>query len=141
MSFLKTLTFTSINDLTPSLLEQKRCKLISKFKEQLSLLNDPDLTVARKRWMTVDGEKVLEEKTLPVRPWWRETLDGRVAFSVRVGLKKVEFQRGMTAILVPSLKELPTLIEGLIKAVNDGELDHLLVPKEGPKIPQRKSPA
>ena len=37
MSFLKTLTFTTANDLAPLLIEKKRYKLIKALNEQLSL--------------------------------------------------------------------------------------------------------
>jgi hypothetical protein len=129
MSFLKTLTFTSANELTPSPIEQKRHKLISKLKDQLELLENSDLTVTRKRWIKVDGEKVLEQKTVPVRPWWTKTLDGRVVLVVRSGLKKVEFEKGKTAIVLPSFDDLPKVLEGLIDAISKGELDHFLEAK------------
>lgn len=130
MSFLKTLTFTSVNDLTPSPLEQKRYKLNSKLKDQLTLLDNPDLTVTRKRWTKVDGEKVLEQKTVPVRPWWKRTLDGKVVLVIHSGLRKIEFEKGKSAIVLPSADELPKILKGLIDAVSTGELDHLLETKE-----------
>jgi hypothetical protein len=139
MSFLKTLTFTSVNDLTPSPLEQKRYKLVWKLKEQLALLNNPDLTVARKRWSKVEGEKVLEQKTVPVRPWWKQTLDGKVVLVIKSGLRKVEFEKGKTAIVLPSVDELPKILKGLIDAVSTGELDHFLETKQPvASAPKRK---
>jgi hypothetical protein len=139
MSFLKTLTFTSVNELTPSPLEQKRYKLISKLKEQLSLLENPDLTAVRKRWAVVDGEKVLEQKTIPVRPWWKQTFDGRLVIVIRSGLKKVEFEKGKTAIVLSSADELRRVLKGLIDAVSTGELDHFIEEKtSGATVPKRR---
>ncbi len=140
MSFLKTLTFTSANDLTPSPIEQKRYKLISKLKDQLALLENPDLTVTRKRVREVDGEKLVEQKTVPVRPWWKQTLDGNVVLVIRSGLKRIEFEKGKTAIVLPSIDELPKVLNGLIDAVQTGELDHLLETKAAlPAVPKRKT--
>jgi hypothetical protein len=141
MSFLSTLKYTSILDSKPSALERQRARLVANLKDQLIRLEDPLHSKSRTKWVKEGLEKQLIEKQTPIRPWWRETVDGQIAFTVRAGLKKIEFQKGMTAILLPSKQELPSLINGLIKAVSDGELDHLLTPKEGQKVPQRKKAA
>jgi hypothetical protein len=38
-----------------------------------------------------------------------------------------EFEKGKTAIAVPSLDQLPTVIDALIAAVRNGELDEVLI--------------
>lgn len=134
MSFLNSLKFTADNQ--PSPIERKRAKLISNLKDQLTRLENPHHAKIRMQWVKGDGEKRLVEKRTPVRPWWRETIDGQVAFFVRSGLKKVEFEKGMTAILIPNLAALPALIQGLIEATEQGELHHLIAPKDE----QRKAP-
>ena len=126
MSFLKTLTFTTANDLAPSLIEKKRYKLIKALSEQLSLLENPSFSKTRKKWVMIDGEKVLTQKNMPIRPWWKETLDGKVALTVRSGLKRLEFEKGKSAIVVANLETLTKIIKGLLDAVKIGELDHLL---------------
>ena len=45
---------------------------------------------------------------------------------VRSGLKPIEFEKGKAAIAVPSLDKLPTVIDTLIAAVRNGELDEQL---------------
>ena len=67
MSFLKTLTFTTANDLAPSLIEKKRYKLIKALNDQLSLLENPSFSKTRKKWVMIDGEKVLTQKNTPIR--------------------------------------------------------------------------
>jgi hypothetical protein len=141
MSFLNTLKYTSVLDSKPSVIERQRARLIANLKDQLIRLEDPLHAKSCMKWIKENGQSRLIEKRTSIRPWWRETIDGQVAFTVRAGLKKIEFQKGMTAILLPSKQELPSLINGLIKAVSDGELDHLLMPKEGQKVPQRKKAA
>jgi hypothetical protein len=42
-------------------------------------------------------------------------------------LKPIEFEKGKAAIAVPSLDKLPTVIDTLITAVRNGELDEQLV--------------
>jgi hypothetical protein len=141
MSFLKSLKFIALNETEPSPLEKKRSQMVANLRDQLILLENPHHSRTRKKSVKIDGEKHVQEKQVPVRPWWRGAPDGQVAFFVRSGLKKIEFEKGMTAILLPSINELPALIEGLIKAVGDGELDHLIAPKEGQKVPTRKKAA
>ena len=83
MTFLNTLTFTTANDLAPSIIEKKRFKLIKALNEQLSLLDNIFFSKTRKKWVMIDGENVLTQKNMSVRPWWKETLDGKVALTVR----------------------------------------------------------
>ena len=126
MSFLKTLTFTTANDLIPSPIEKKRQHLVSALNDQLALLEQPDLTKSRKKWVEVDGERILTQRSVPIRPWWRPTSDGKVMFFVRSGVRRLEFEKGKAAISLSRLDELPKLIQGLIDATKTGELDHLL---------------
>ena len=74
----------------------------------------------------MDGERILTLKDNPVRPWWKQTLDGKVTFFVRSGLRRIEFEKGKAAIVLSNVGELPKLITGLIDATLTGELDHLL---------------
>lgn len=141
MSFLKTLTFSTANDLAPSPIEKKRHLLITALKDQLALLDDPELTKRRKKWLNVDGERILTLKDIPVRPWWKETLDGKVMFFVRSGLCRIEFEKGKAAIVLASVEELPKVIKGLIDAAQTGELDHLLEGKLKPVVATKQKAA
>lgn len=139
MSFLSSLKFTAALDTQPSPIEKKRAKLIANLRDQLIRLENPLHGKTRMHWVKEGSEKRLAEKRTPIRPWWRETIDGQIAFYVRSGLKKVEFDKGMTAILVPNVAALPALINGLIEATEKGELDHLFAPQEEQrKIPRKK---
>ena len=141
MSFLKTLTFTTASDLTPSPIEKKRQQLISALKDQLALLEKPDLTKTRKKWVETDGERILTQKCIPVRPWWKQTLDGKVIFFVRSGVRRIEFEKGKAAIVVASIDELPKLIKGIMDATQTGELDHLLEIKAKPLVTSKSKAA
>ena len=47
-------------------------------------------------------------------------------FFIRAGHKPVEFEKGKSAIAVPSLEKLPSVIDTLIDAIRNGELDDQL---------------
>ncbi|MDC1213857.1 hypothetical protein N8000_05215 [Rhodospirillales bacterium] len=49
--------------------------------------------------------------------------------SVKAGLKKVEFEKGKTAIKVGAVSKLQGVLQTLIEATNAGELDqHMAAP-------------
>jgi hypothetical protein len=73
-----------------------------------------------------DGEKSMVEKQQRVAPWWRVHPNGTYALFVRSGLKPIEFEKGKTAIAVPSLDKIPSVIDTLIAAIRAGELDQQL---------------
>jgi hypothetical protein len=85
-----------------------------------------------------DGERVMVEKQQRVPLWWRQHPNGSYALFVRSGLKPVEFEKGKAAIAVPSLDKLPSVIDTLITAVRNGELDEQLV--QGSKAGMVKKP-
>jgi hypothetical protein len=60
--------------------------------------------------------------------------------TVKVGSKRIEFEKGKAAIAVGPLEKLPGVIDALIKAVRVGELDEQLnqTSKFGRPMPARK---
>lgn len=141
MTFLNTLTFTNALEVKPSPLQRKRASLVRNLKDQLSLLNNPNLVRSRTKRIETNGHKEMVELRVPVRPWWRETIDGKLTFFLKSGLKRVQFEKGQTAILVSSKEALPELINGLINAVEQGELDNLIMDRTEVKPIQRKKAA
>jgi hypothetical protein len=141
MTFLKTLTFTDALDAKPSPILKKRARLLANLREQLSLLNDPTLCKLRTRWIKTDEGKRLMQQNIPVRPWWRDTIDGQYLFFVKSGLKKVEFEKGKAGIVVPDKESITSLIKGLMEATQRGELDILLQEKDRQAVPTRKRAA
>ena len=67
---------------------------------------------------------VEQQQRVPL--WWRQHPNGSYALFVRSGLKPIEFEKGKPAIAVPSLDKLPSVIDTLITAIRNGELDHNL---------------
>jgi len=139
--FLSTLKFTALENHRPSPLERRRAKLVEQLSDQLIRLDDPSYAKTRSKWLKDEQGKRLIERVIPVRPWWQETADGRLAFFVKSGLKKVEFKKGQTAIVVDNKAALPALIKGLIAAVQGGELDQFLTVEHERPLPSRSKAA
>jgi hypothetical protein len=129
MAVLKSLAFTalpqSVND--PVL---HRRGTISRLEEQLQLLKDPNHVRTVQRWTVVDGEKRQTTKEQTIRPWWKIDPSGHVFMCIKSGSKAVEFEKGKSAIAVPSTEQLPKVIETLIAAVRSGELDASSRPRQ-----------
>ena len=84
------------------------------------------------------GERTAFERHQRVLPWWTWTSDGKYVFFVRAGWKPIEFERGKAAIAVPSLDKLPSIINTVIAAVRNGELDAQLASAAKPPQVQKR---
>ena len=116
-------------------------RLLHHFGRRLLLSEGDPLFVRKvKRWERKEsGEKVLIEKPLRNSKWWQPDQNGGFVMTVKVGAKRIEFEKGKAAIVVPSIDKLPTVIDTLIKAVRAGELDEQLKSSKGPRpLPSRK---
>jgi hypothetical protein len=127
MAVLKNLTFTTLPATGGNPVLDRRTKIIARLEEQKLILKDPNYTRTVRNWMKKDGERVMVEKLQRVPLWWRQHPNGSYALFVRSGLKPIEFEKGKAAIAVPSLDKLPVIIDTLITAVRNGELDEQLV--------------
>jgi hypothetical protein len=78
------------------------------------------------------GVRSVVEKQQRVSPWWVQLADGSYLFTIRSGWKPIEFDKGKAAIVVLSEDKLPTIIDTLIAAVRNGELDEHLA--QGSKV-------
>jgi hypothetical protein len=141
-SILKSFTFVpqpKINS-DPSIIKRER--IVSRLEDQKKLLADPLFVRRVKRWERKEnGEKVLIEKPLRTSKWWQADQNGTYLLTVKVGSKRIEFEKGKAAIVVPSIDKLPTVIDTLIKAVRAGELDEQLnqSSKSPRPMPSRKA--
>jgi hypothetical protein len=126
MAVLKSLTFTALPASGGNQVIDRRTKVIARLEEQKLILKDPNYTRAVRNWVKKDGERVMVEKQQRVPLWWRQHPNGAYALFVRSGLKPIEFEKGKAAIAVPTLDKLPSVIDTLITAVRNGELDEQL---------------
>jgi hypothetical protein len=126
-SILKSLTFVPQPKINSDPLIIKRERMIGRLEDQKKLLADPSFVRRIKRWERKEnGEKVLIERPLRTSRWWQPDQNGGFVMTVKVGSKRIEFEKGKAAIVVPSVEKLPSVIDTLIKAVRAGELDEQL---------------
>jgi hypothetical protein len=140
-SILKSFTFVPQPKINSDPLIIKRERMVSRLEDQKKLLADPLFVRRVKRWERKEnGEKVLIEKPIRTSKWWQPDQNGGYVMTVKVGSKRIEFEKGKAAIVVPSIDKLPTVIDTLIKAVRAGELDEQLnqSSKSPRPIPSRK---
>ena len=137
MSVLKSLQFVSVpksfsND--PKL--ARRTKFTAQLEQQLALAMDENYVVRRQRWVKqADGSKQLVDSPKRVKRWWRTDAGGCCFFILRYGNKLVPIADGKSAVAVGERPNLAKVIETVIAAVRDGELDAAI---EGAKaMPQK----
>jgi Family of unknown function (DUF6641) len=105
----------------------RRTRVIARLEEQKLLLNDSTYMRSVRSWSKdADGTKVLVKTKQRVLPWWSAQPNGSLVFFIRSGWKPIEFEKGKAAIAVPSLEKLPSVIDTMITAVRNGELDEQL---------------
>ena len=138
---LKSLTFTVLPKLEVNPVQERRTKTIARLEEQKQLFNDPSFTrTVRTSVKGEDGVRTIVEKQQRVAPWWITLSDGSCLFTIRSGWKPIEFDRGKSAIVVLTQDKIPAVIDTLIAAVRDGELDeHLAQSSEQAYAKKRKA--
>lgn len=138
---LKSFTFVPQPKPSSDPLIIKRDRMIARLEDQKKLLADPNYVRTIKRWERKEGgEKVLLERPLRTTKWWQPDQSGGYVMTVKVGSKRIEFEKGKTAIAFGSLEKLAGVIDALVKAVRAGELDEQLnqLRQFGRPIPARK---
>ncbi|WP_456712594.1 DUF6641 family protein [Bradyrhizobium sp. USDA 4353] len=140
-SILKSFTFVPQPKVSSDPLILKRERMVSRLEDQKKLLADPLYQRRVKRWEKKEGgEKALVEKPLRTGKWWQQDPTGSFVMTIKVGSRRIEFEKGKAAISVGSLEKLPGVIDALIKAVRAGELDaQLSEGKGGRTFPARKA--
>jgi uncharacterized protein DUF6641 len=102
----------------------RRARIVARLEEQKMLLNDSTYMRSVRSWSKdQEGKKILVETKQRVLPWWSAQSNGSFVFFIRSGWKPIEFEKGKAAIAVQSLEKLPSVIDTLIAAVRNGELD------------------
>src|ERR1019366_4969440 len=128
MTQFKSLTFAALPKLTAAdPVIQRRSKLIVRLQQQIALVQDPNFTLTRQKWIADEaGVKQLRELKKRVRAWWRTDATGAVVLMVRYGARVIEFEKGKAAIAVGKKEKLISTLETVVAAVEAGELDGTL---------------
>ena len=113
--------------------------MIARLEEQKLLLNDPNYIRTSRTWVKKNGELTPIDRQQRVLPWWRVNANGSYVFFVRLGSKPIEFEKGKNAIAVPSLDKVALVIDILITAVRNGELDDQLAQAKKPPTAARSA--
>jgi hypothetical protein len=109
----------------------RRSRLVERLQEQAKLATDPTATI-RVITRNKKGSGPVEIKQV-IRPQWRTGGDGKVIFWMKAGAGKIEVAPGKFAIVIDSVKTIPTMVEALIERVAAGEFDAQLAAKREPK--------
>lgn len=129
MSILKTLKLTAATRNAPLTPEQMlRGKLVNYLNEQKALAEadisgTPFVATKKVTRKNAEGENIRVDAPRHVRKGWFTDAEGKMFFQIRYGGKPLELTKGMNAVEVENLAELPSLISSIIQAINAGELD------------------
>lgn len=108
---------------------KRRNKLLTKLAEQRDLARalETGQHYAPKRLRTLrdvnTGEKLVKEVSVRIKPWFWTGERGESLLAINYGSKQLEVAKGKTAIEVGELRNLVTVLETVISAVKNGELD------------------
>jgi hypothetical protein len=141
MGALRSLTFTTIPKIVANPILDRRTNMIARLEEQKLLLNDPNYIRTTRTWVKMNGKLAPIDRQHRVLPWWRVNPDGSYVFFVRLGSKPIEFEKGKNAIAVSSLDKISLVIDILITAVRNGELDDQLAQAKKPPTAARSANA
>ena len=108
---------------------RRRNKLIKKLTEQreLALALSEGRHYAPSRLRTLvdrhTGERVVKEVPVRIKPWFWTGEKGECLLAINYGSKQIELLKGKTAIDVGAVENLCTVLDTVIDAVRNGELD------------------
>lgn len=108
---------------------KRRNKLLQKLTEQRELAaaleQGQHYTPKRLRSLrdADTGARVVKEVTVRIKPWFWTGEKGECLLAINYGSKQIELQKGKTAIDVGSTDKLVPVLETVITAVKNGELD------------------
>lgn len=132
MAHLTKLTISNATrQISTNPIESRRIKLLEKLDEQLAvakaLLAGEPYSATRKVWVAdEEGNKRRVDREKRVNVWYWNDIAGKFWFELRYGAQKLELAKGKHAIEVGAKDRLVTVIETVIEAVKNGELDAAL---------------
>lgn len=110
---------------------KRRNKLIKKLTEQreLALAQLEGRMYAPKRLRTLkdaDGQRVVREMPVRIKAWWWTGEKNETLLSIFYGSKTLELAKGKTAIEITDNKQLMSVLDTVIAATQNAELDVLI---------------
>ena len=124
MSVLKTLNFVVATKCSNDPIILRRANLLTQLQQQRALASDPLFVVVTQRWRKgEDGDKRLVERQKRMKRWWYVDPIGNCYLTINYGSRRLELDKGKSAIAVGSKDNLVATIDAVIAAVVAGELD------------------
>lgn len=129
MSILKTLKLATAARGNPASFEFAfRVKVLNWLAEQKAMAEaeiagTPFVATKKVTRKNAEGEDIRVDAPRKVRKGWFTDASGKMFFQIRYGSKPLEFAKGMNAVEVQNLDEVPSIIDSIITAINAGELD------------------
>ena len=124
MSVLKTLNFVAVTKRSNDPVIMRRAKLIMQLQQQRALAENPTHIAFRQKWERAEnGVKQLVERQKRIKRWWYVDAVGQCYLTINYGSKKLELEKGKSAIVVGSKDNLVATLDAVIAAVEAGELD------------------
>ena len=130
MSALTTLKLTTARK--PRALPEvvkRRSKLLGKLAEQkelaMALAQGRNYTPMRLRTVldAASGRRVVRELPVRIKPWWWVGERGETLLSIHYGSRVLELAKGKTAVEVANTATMADVIDVIIHAVQNNELD------------------
>ena len=129
-SILNTLKLTSAkkNRALPDV-AKRRNKLLQKLTEQreLAAALEQGKHFAPKRLRSMrdedTGARIVKEVAFRIMPWFWTGEKGETLLAINYGSKQIELQKGKTAIDVGTADNLVKVLDTMIAAIKNGELD------------------
>ena len=129
MSILKTLKLAAASPANPAASEYSfRDKMLRYLNEQKALAEaeiagKPFNATRRVTRTNIEGEKIRVDAPRTVRKGWFTDASGKMFFQLRYGSRPIELAKGMNAVEVEGLADVPVMIDSIIEAIRAGELD------------------
>ena len=124
MSVLKTLNFVAVTKRSNDPTILRRAKLLTQLQQQRALASDPMFIAVTQHWRKgEDGDQRLVERQKRVKRWWYVDPIGNCYLTINYGSRRLELDKGKSAIAVGSKDNLISTIDAVIAAVAAGELD------------------
>ena len=124
MSVLKTLNFVAVTKRSNDPVIMRRAKLIMQLQQQRALAENPTHIAFRQKWERAEnGVKQIVERQKRIKRWWYVDPVGQCYLTINYGSKKLELEKGKSAIAVGSKDNLVATLSAVIAAVEAGELD------------------
>lgn len=119
--------------------QNRRNKLLARLEEQRAMacaeLAGESYQVFKEKLVNdeTSGTKTKVSVAKRIKRWYF-AFNGTHFFEVRYGNKPLELAKGKFAIEVGELKNVPTVIDTIVQAVNAGELDSMLMAIKKPAM-------